>query len=243
MILLTPLLQLQAQPFKMAIYEAQEELDAVQDQKLITGKTSLFMLPQVVNKPAGQQQIVLSDMTSNYDGAFFKKESIRITLSEPISEELSNFASKVKPSAFVLRPLDKNGEEVFEIVGYTKRIYGFTPQAHLFPEFADLNLVNFDKKRNRLRTRFGKWVLTSFNSSWVTAKPNDSIPLNDCRLSFGKRRDRHQEQFSIQLGEPVTKTINEWQMVYRIPGALLKKIPGSNKYRLVGFTHNPFLLH
>lgn len=236
--------QVTAQDIHLTNYKSSKMLNEVSDQDLVCGYLSLY-IPKDNKKLVGEQAPLITSLTSNFDGSFFKKYETRLPLDKPISREFIAWADKAQPGRLIFKPIEKDGETVYKIVGYSKKWVRFEPRKELFPEFEGIKLINFDLEENQADLK--KMKLMSGSLGHVPRDADratyfsEEADIHYATTNFGPDKGSTFYVSMIKLSEPITVEILDWARVYGAGDFLFEKVKGPDTYKLVGYTSKQFM--
>ena len=228
-----------------------KKLNKIEDEELVCGYLSLYV-PEKNAELKGKSVVRVARLSSNFDGSYFKKYEDMLTLDQPISKEFIKWADQQKPPRLVFKPMEKNGETIYKIVGYTSEAARFLPKKELFPEFEGIELVDFSVKEN-LEKYKDKHLIAGGPGPLKRMRDPKHIDIHyPTELAFGKDTGMNLYMTYIHLSEPISELVQEYLSVYPVGDLVFEKV--SNKspkeedesfsqkgtFKLVGFTRATF---
>ncbi len=237
-------------PSDLKEFETAKHLNKAKGQ-LVAGFIELGWEIDLLN---GANEIPMVQLSSNFDGAYFQSFRDTLQLNQTISDAFIAWWYRAKQPIIVLEALYQNGELVHRIIGYTKLKHGFLPKEELFPEFADLKLLDFDRKKNRRRHR-DKFLIGG--SLKFPLLPEDKViavyyPTFN-QKDNGKASDPTLFASGITLQEAIAPRVEKYLMAMQMKCFIFERIatetppegqdrvgePGA--FKLIGFSQDPFI--
>lgn len=188
----------------------------------------------------GLEEIEISRTTSNFDADFFRKKRIKIKLESPLTMDFILWGNKITPSKLFF---EKVGSNEYRIIGYSEQAISFLPTETLFPEFKDVDLINFDLEENakvleerqlvagggKITARHilaGKEKMTPYRLSYPTC--NFDYKLDGAYMTM------------VNLSEDIDRTTLEWIALFEPRNLVFEKDKNKNSFRLIGYSSTSF---
>ena len=222
-------------------YPNQKAVDAIEGEKLLIADP--YIRADLPDDFIGNKVLEIYGVTSNYDKRFFRGK-MTIALEEPLSKEIVEWAGENDGALMFFAPVDKGTSTVYRIVGHAKDHVAFQPTLKLFPEFADISLIDFSDKKTMKKWKkkalvAGGWMNDPFGPK---REPN-AIELVYPSWSI----DGHVTYMAlIYLEEPLSKAMETYIRVHHLGDLVFEMVsPSDNEesagvYRLVGYSKDKF---
>ncbi len=228
--------------FKFA-FQNGEELNAAQNEKLITGMP--VIKPTEVDKLDGQKILTLRNMSSNYEGRFFKRNQMTLALDQPLTEEFAKWYVAELPARLVLKAMTKGSSTVYQIVGHSKEYINFEATEKLFPEFAEVQLADLSDKKTMKAYKKKDLIAggITLNEPKREGQKDNQIDLFYPTFNYGTSKGNASYMATITLDAPFSQTIKDYIKIKPTGDLVFERVSGEGQdavYQLIGFSKKKF---
>ena len=215
-------------------------LQSTNGDKLICGQPVFG--PETKGGLTGQKVIKLTRLSSNFDGKYFKRNRMTLALEEPLTKDFAKWYDESDPSMLILRKAEKGTSTVYQIVGHTKMSMRFEPTAELFPEFADINLVDFSNKKTMKKWKKRELIAGAFVADEVEDNAS-ALEVYYPSFNYGDQKGSAGFMTMVPLEEQLSEAVMTYIKVMDLGDLVFEKVSGAGDYtlyKLVGYSKTKF---
>ena len=244
LLIATAFTTIQAQGDYTFEFKDAKALQAADGDKLICGQPVFG--PESKKGLTGQKVLKLIRLSSNFDGKYFKRGRMTLALEEPLSKDFAKWYDETDPSMLILRKAEKGTSTVYQIVGHTQKSMHFLPTAELFPEFAEINLVDFSNKKTMKKWKKRKLIAGAYAADEVMENFKDNasaIQVYYPSFNYGDSKGSASFMTVVPLEEELSEAVMTNIKVMDLGDLVFEKVSGEGDYtlyKLVGYSKTKF---